>query len=310
MATRDQADSGRRAPRFLLTADELHLVQDHVPTLLLPARFQQRWNEDLDAGKFAERASAALDQLVLKGLVAADVPRDPIPDDLSGWLLESLMVFLSLHMAPACVFTVSAWTRESTLLIVASARGGFASVLARAQSVSITGGRGTAADLAGVEFAVVPFLTLADELTGAIPSGGVVGDNGPLVTMSLADSRGGIEVLRVNNPDLLDELSSRIGGNSAVLALSGLAGDLDAGFELRLSTDDGIPVRVISYVRGASGWRSVDVGLPAGHDDELPTPEQIVDAGTITIAAVTRAAIQAEVASLCAGLTLTEMAHG
>ncbi|TFD56795.1 hypothetical protein E3T39_15815 [Cryobacterium suzukii] len=295
-------------PRFLLTADELHFVQDHVPTLRLPPRFRQEWASELGPAEAVERVRAALASLIAKGLVAADVPRDPIPANLSDWLLEPFMVFLSLHMAPAWVFEVSAWTRESTLLLVASARGGFGSLLARAQNVEIADGRGTTGDLAGVEFAVVPFPDLAGELALAIPRGGEAGDNGPIVTMSLTDSRGGIEVLRARDPLLLEELSHRIGGPGAVQALSGLAGDLNAGFELRLSREDGIPVRVLRYVRGAAGWRSVDVRVPAG-DDGLPTAEQVVDSGTITIAAVTYTAIRAEVASLCAEITLKEMAH-
>ena len=312
MVTSDSSGAGRAVPLFLLTADELHLVQDHVPTLRLPGRFLQQWDANLPAAEAAERSQAALDGLIGKGLLLADVPRDPIPADLGGWLLESFMVFLSLHLAPAWVFEVTAWTRASALVLVSSARDGFASVLARAQDVGIAGGHASARDLAGVEFAVVPFPDLANELATAIPAGEVGGVNGPLVTMSLAESRGGIEVLRAHDPLLLDELSRRIGGADAVLALSGLAGDLDAGFELRLSRDDGVPVRVLSYVRGAEGWRSVDVRLPAGDDARggLPTPEQVVDSGTITIAAVTRAAILAELVSLCAEITLKEMAHG
>ena len=300
--------AGAAMPRFLLTADELHLVQDHVPTLRLPPRFRQEWASDRDPAESAERAQAAIAGLVAKGLVTAEVPRDPIPANLSDWLLPSFMVFLSLHMAPAWVFEVSAWTRESTLLLVASARGGYGSLLARAQNVEIADGRGTTGDLAGLEFAVVPFPDLADKLALAVPSGGEAGDNGPFVTMSLTESRGGIEVLRAHDPLLLEELSRRVGGPGAVQALAGLAGDLDAGFELRLSRADGIPVRVLNYVRGAAGWRSVEVRLPAG-DDGLPTAEQVVDSGTMTIAAVTYAAIRAEVASLCAEITVTEMAH-
>ncbi|SEM84288.1 hypothetical protein [Cryobacterium luteum] len=308
MVTSESLGAGTSVPRILLTADELHLVQDHVPSLRLPLRFRQDWTGDLGLAEAADRAQAALSGLVAKGLVAADVPRAPIPANLSDWLLESFMVFLSLHMVPAWVVEVSAWTRESTLLLVASARGGFGSTLARAQRVEINDGRGSTGDLAGVEFAVVPFSRLADKLSLAIPSGGEAGGNGPLVTMSLTDSRGGIEVLRAHDPLLLEELSRRIGGPDAVRALSGLVGDLDAGFELRLSRQDGLPVRMLNYVRGAAGWRSVDVRLPAG-DDGLPTAEQVVDSATITIAAVTHAAIRAEVASLCAEITLEEMAH-
>jgi hypothetical protein len=299
----------RHAPRFLLTADELHVVQDRVPTLLLPPRFAQQWTDDLSAAEKAERTAAALSGLIKKNLVAADVPRDPIPVDLSDWLLDSFMVFLSLHSVPAYIVDVSAWTRDSTVLLVASARDGFASILARAQDVSITDGVGTAADLAGLQFAVVPFPGLAAELAGTIPTGGVPGDNGPLVSMSLTDSRGGIEVLRSHEPRLFDELSRRIGGPDAIHALSGLIGNFDAGFELRLSGPDGTLARVLNYVRGEAGWRSVDVRLPAG-ENGVPTTEQVVDSGTITIAAVTRAAIQAEVASLCATIARREMSHG
>jgi hypothetical protein len=298
-----------RAPRFLLTADELHLVQERVPTLLLPPRFAQQWTDDLGAEEKADRVDAALTGLIEKHLVAADVPRDPIPDDLSDWLLDSFMVFLSLHSVPAYVLNVSAWTRDSTVILVASARGGFASLLARAQSVSITEGRGVAADLAGLEFGVVPLEDLADELFGTIPLGGVPGDNGPLVSMSLIDSRGGIEVLRSHDARLFDELSRRIGGPAAVHALSGLIGSFDAGFELRLAGADGTPVRVLNYVRGEAGWRSVDIRLPAGTNG-VPTTEHVVDSGSITIAAVTRAAIQAEVASLCSSIVRREMSHG
>jgi len=39
----------QHAPRFLLTADELHVVQERVPTLLLPPRFTS------DAGETAEQ---------------------------------------------------------------------------------------------------------------------------------------------------------------------------------------------------------------------------------------------------------------
>jgi hypothetical protein len=298
----------RRAPRILLTPDELHLVQERVPSLLLPPRFAQQWTDDLDADERAERTEAALTGLIEKNLVAADVPRDPIPDDLSDWLLESFMRFLSLHSVPVYVLDVAAWTRESTVMLVASARDGFASILARAQRVSVSEGRGTAADLAGLEFAVVPFQDLAAELAGTIPQGGVPGDNGPLVSMSLTDSRGGIEVLRSHDPRLFDELSRRIGGPDAIHALSGLIGSFEAGFELRLSGTDGTPARVLNYVRGEAGWRSVDIRLPAG-EDGVPTTEQVVDSGTITIAAVTRAAIQAEIASLCAAITVRELAH-
>jgi hypothetical protein len=308
MQTRALSGERRPAPRFFLTADELHIVQERVPTLLLPSRFVQQWTDDLGAGERAERTQAALTGLIDKRFVAADVPRNPIPEDLSDWLLESFMVFLSLHSVPAYVINVSAWTLDSTVMLVASARGGFASLLARAQAVSISDGRGTAADLAGVEFAVVPFQDLADELTGTIPLGGVPGDNGPLVSMSLTDSRGGIEVLRSHDAGLFGELSRRIGGPDAIHALSGLIGAFDAGFELRLGEADGTAVRVLNYVRGEAGWRSVDIRLPAGATGK-PTTEQVVDAGTITVAAVTRAAIQAEVASLCAALTVREMAH-
>ncbi|TFC29584.1 hypothetical protein E3O25_04995 [Cryobacterium sp. TMT1-3] len=235
VVTSESLGAGTSVPRILLTADELHLVQDHVPSLRLPLRFRQDWTGDLGLAEAADRAQAALSGLVAKGLVAADVPRAPIPANLSDWLLESFMVFLSLHMVPAWVVEVSAWTRESTLLLVASARGGFGSTLARAQRVEINDGRGSTGDLAGVEFAVVPFSRLADKLSLAIPSGGEAGGNGPLVTMSLTDSRGGIEVLRAHDPLLLEELSRRIGGPDAVRALSGLVGDLDAGFELRLA---------------------------------------------------------------------------
>ena len=297
-----------RAPRFLLTADELHLVQERVPTLLLPPRFAQQWTDDLGADEKADRVDAALTGLIEKHLVAADVPRDPIPDDLSDWLLDSFMRFLSLHSVPAYVLDVSAWTRDSTVMLVASARDGFASILARAQNVSIDDGRATAADLSGLEFAVVPFPDLAHELAGTIPLGGVPGDNGPLVSMSLTDSRGGIEVLRSHDPRLFDELSRRIGGPDAIHALSGLIGSFDAGFELRVSGTDGTPARMLNYVRGEAGWRSVDIRLPAG-ENGVPTTEQVVDSGTIRIAAVTRAAIQAEVASLCAAITVREMTH-
>jgi hypothetical protein len=308
MQTRAMPGERRTAPRILLTADELHIVQERVPALLLPSRFVQQWTDELSADERAERTRAALTGLIEKGFVAADVPRHPIPEDLSDWLLEPFMVFLSLHSVPAYVFTVSAWTLESTVMLVASARGGFASLLARAQSVSVTDGRGTAADLAGVEFAVLPFQDLAGELAGTIPLGGVPGNNGPLLSMSLTDSRGGIEVLRSHDPRLFDELSRRIGGPAAIHALSGLIGSFDAGFELRLGRADGTPVRVLNYVRGEAGWRSVDIRLPAG-DTGKPTTEHVVDSGSISVAAVTRTAIQAEIASLCATITLREMAH-
>lgn len=106
MEIRAMSGERRAAPRFLLTADELHVVQDRVPTLVLPPRFRQRWNDDLPAAESAERTQAALTALIDKRFVAADVPRDPVPEDLSEWLLEPFMVFLSLHDVPAYVLDV------------------------------------------------------------------------------------------------------------------------------------------------------------------------------------------------------------
>jgi len=222
------------------------------------------------------------------------------------------MVFLSLHMAPAFTVELSTWTRASALVFVAAIRGGFASILARAQNVVITDSHATVADLAGVEFAVIPFSDLAETLTSAIPAAGneAAASNGPVVTVNLAESRGAIEVLRTHNPALLAELSRRLGSNDAVTALAGLAGDLDAGFELRLTRGDGIPIRILNYVRSASGWHSIDLYLPVGENDTLPTAAEVLDSGTITVTAVTEVTIRAELVSLCSEITLQEMAHG
>ncbi|MGY4856405.1 hypothetical protein [Cryobacterium sp. AP23] len=65
----------RRAPRVLLTADELHVVQERVPTLRLPARFLQQWTADLTADQRAGRTHAVITSLIGKYGVRADVPR-------------------------------------------------------------------------------------------------------------------------------------------------------------------------------------------------------------------------------------------
>lgn len=287
--------------RFVLDADELHLVQDRVRSIVLPAVFRQAWNAETTGGEIAEREARALTALVERGFIDADVPRDPMPADLSEWVIGAAGTFLSLHMAPALVFEVSSWTRQSTTLMVASVRRGFASILARGQSVTVSGARASVADRVAVEFAVVPVERLAGEIALAIPPGGAVGAQGAPVRYGLAAARGAIQAIRLNDARVMAAAAERVGGAESLAALRSLAGSFDAGFELRVVRGDGRPVSMLNYLRGDQGWVSLVVGLPrvsAG----VPTPDDIVDAASMTVMPVTTRGIGTALVSIVAGL--------
>ena len=118
---------------FLLTADELHVLEHRTPHLVLPPAFHTEWGSDVPPAEVREREQGAVAGLRERRLLARG--DDSLPDDLTADIDPDFAAFLSMPQFATAAVDSSCWSLDRTAIQSVSVIGAHALALLRTQRV-------------------------------------------------------------------------------------------------------------------------------------------------------------------------------
>ncbi len=296
--------TGTTLARFLLSADQLHVLESRSPYVLLPAQFQTRWTPDVTPAEVAERENTAVQGLQAQGLLAPETSVDPIPDDLTASINPDFGRFLSLPQVASVSIDVAAWTPERTVIQSISTVGRYALQFLRTQEVSREGDRSIARDTDAVEVTAFALSGLAEELVRSLDAADPdePDDFRPRtqVVLPMAAAEALVIALREGDPLVTARVVDHIDSPDAVGAFTGIAHRIVAGFQIHaLDTSSG-RTRSATWLRGDEGWIRLALSTPNLTPDL--SADELVESTRVLTQAVRREDILADVLGLAAGL--------
>jgi hypothetical protein len=328
------------AAAFLLSADELHVLEHRTPHILLPAAFRTEWGPEVSPSEIGERERRAVARLRDRRLLAPG--DDALPTDLTASIDPDFAAFLSMPQfataasewstrwvrssasafatpssslaALPCSATAavdsSSWTLDRTAVQSVSVIGANALALLRTQRVdhsdAAVAEHGRAArDEDGVEIRAFESAGLAQQLLRPLSALHDVPDPrgrpSEVVVLPLADAETLVLALRQDRPDVLSGVVAQLHSPHAAALLGGLAKRIDGGFRLDALSRLGSPAR-----RWTDTWlRSSDGWVAVSVDTPDPhasgmDPGVLAEGARVAVRAVRRADIVAEVLTIAA----------
>ncbi|WP_426737279.1 hypothetical protein [Plantibacter sp. 2H11-2] len=296
------------AAAFLLTADELHVLEHRTPHIVLPPAFHTEWGSDVQPAEVREREQRAVARLRERRLLAGG--DDSLPDDLTADVDPDFAAFLSMPQFATAAVDASCWTLDRTAIQSVSVIGAHALALLRTQRVDHSDAsvaeHGTAArDEDAVEIRAFDAAGLAQQLLRPLSALHDVPDtrgrSTEVVVLPLADAEALVLALRQDRPDVVGAVVEQLHSPQAAVLLGGVAQRIDGGFRLDALSRSGEPMRrwTDTWLRGADGWVAVSVDTPdveaAGMD-----PSTVAEGTRVSLRAVRRADIVAEVLAIAA----------
>lgn len=296
------------AAAFLLTADELHVLEHRTPHLVLPRAFHTEWGSDMTPQEIREREVRAVARLRDRRLLARS--DEALPDDLTAAVDPDFAAFLSMPQFATAAIDSSCWTLDRTAVQSVSVIGAHALALLRTQRVDHSDAAlaeyGAAArDEDGVEIRAFDTAGLAQQLLRPLSALHDVPDprgrSTDVVVLPLADAEALVLALRQDRPDVVGAVVERLQSPQAAVLFGGVAQRVDGGFRLDALSRAGVPLRrwTDTWLRSADGWVAVSIDTPdleaAGMD-----PSTVAEGTRVSIRAVRRADIVAEVLTIAA----------
>lgn len=272
--------------RFELSLDELRLLRDHIPGLVLPSFIQTVPAKDEDA------AFASLRDRELIG-----DPAVPSEADWTETIAPAVKFALALQMTGDFVFQINAWSPNQTTAHSSTVTKGVASGLTALTTTTQPDSLPTT----DVVLTLEPVATLATSLAKLIPStdGMPVAPSGNPVTVGLVESRALVAAIRTGDSRMIDAVAAELHSPGAQEALRPLAGPAIAGFRVKVFTPSGGCVYSGDWFLGTTGWLKISVAASPDPSGSV-TAQSITDTGTVTISAVTAESIEIELLSLVA----------
>ncbi|HEY8911830.1 hypothetical protein [Lacisediminihabitans sp.] len=271
--------------RFELTLDELSLLREHIPGLVLPSFIQSNAVPDEGAAFAAMRKR----ELVGEATIASEV-------DWTATIAPAVKLALALQMSGDFIFQVTAWTDTEVTAHSSTVTGGVASGLTAASAR-----QNAQAPLApaGIVLTLAPVAVLSKSLAELLPSTAgapVAPSSGPL-TVGLVESRALVAAIRAGDPRVIDAVAADIHAADAQTVFSQLAGPITAGFRVKVFTLSGGCVYSGDWFLGANGWLKISVAASPAPNASV-TAQSVTDGGSVTISAVTAKSIEVELLSL------------
>ncbi|MGG7464626.1 hypothetical protein [Plantibacter sp. YIM 135347] len=305
---------GASAAAFLLSADELHVLESRSPHIVLPAAFSTRWESSLDPAEIDARERTAVERLTSRGILsagsagtagsAATSHTTPIPADLTDRVNPDFGRFISIPQFATVTIDATSWTLERTAVQSISALGGFAVELLRTQRVDhtrVADGKGAAAqDEDAVEIRAFTIDGVADQLlrplTAWDDSTERPGRPRETVVLSLIDAEALVLALRDARPEVLAAVLDRLQSPGASAVFGGIAARIDGGFRFDLLSRVSGSRMTRVWLRSADGW----VAVAIDHPDVTPdtTTEAFRDGTRVAVKAVRKADIVSEILTL------------
>jgi hypothetical protein len=296
------------AAAFLLSADELHVLEHRTPHILLPAAFRTEWGPEVSPSEIGERERRAVARLRDRRLLAPG--DDALPTDLTASIDPDFAAFLSMPQFATAAVDSSSWTLDRTAVQSVSVIGANALALLRTQRVdhsdAAVAEHGRAArDEDGVEIRAFESTGLAQQLLRPLSALHDVPDPRgrprEVVVLPLADAETLVLALRQDRPDVLAGVVAQLHSPHAAALLGGLAKRIDGGFRLDALSRLGSPARrwTDTWLRSSDGWVAVSVDTPDPNASGMD-PGVLAEGARVAVRAVRRADIVAEVLTIAA----------
>ena len=279
--------------RFELSLNELRAVCDLVPELALPAGYTVNdlvpTPDDGDPAAQVSSLEAGYASLKARGLILrqADSEHDAV--------VPALLFALSLHGVADRAIRLFSWSPVDEVRELISVNRGACAGLRRIQRRGVRAGDPNTR-------VVVTFMYLGElakhllELVADSSSG----MNTPprSTTIGLVESRALVEAVRAGDQQFLQSLASRLDAEADVELMSGLTGQMNAGFHLELLDKEARCLYLGDWFRGTDGWISMTVA-----PGEFPVSGQsLAESGRMRLAKVSRSLIRADLIELVAGI--------
>jgi hypothetical protein len=296
------------AAAFLLSADELHVLEHRTPHILLPAAFRTEWGPEVSPSEIGERERRAVARLRDRRLLAPG--DDALPTDLTASIDPDFAAFLSMPQFATAAVDSSSWTLDRTAVQSVSVIGANALALLRTQRVdhsdAAVAEHGRAArDEDGVEIRAFESAGLAQQLLRPLSALHDVPDPrgrpSEVVVLPLTDAETLVLALRQDRPDVLSGVVAQLHSPHAAALLGGLAKRIDGGFRLDALSRLGSPARrwTDTWLRSSDGWVAVSVDTPDPHASGMDAGV-LAEGARVAVRAVRRADIVAEVLTIAA----------
>ncbi|MBF4568325.1 hypothetical protein ITJ57_06030 [Plantibacter sp. VKM Ac-2880] len=296
------------AAAFLLSADELHVLEHRTPHLVLPHAFHTEWGSEVSPEEIRERELRAVTRLRERRLLAHG--DGGVPDDLTADVDPDFAAFLSMPQFATAAVDASCWTLDRTAIQSVSVIGAHALALLRTQRVDHSDASlaeyGTAArDEEAIEIRAFDTAGLAQQLLRPLSALHDVPDSRgrstEAVVLPLADAEALVIALRQDRPDVVGAVVDQLHSPQAASLLGGLAKRIDGGFRLDALSRLGSPARrwTDTWLRSSDGWVAVTVDTP-DIDPASTDPTAVAEASRVSLRAVRRADIVAEVLTIAA----------
>jgi hypothetical protein len=294
------------AAAFLLSADELHVLEHRTPHLVLPHAFHTEWGSEVSPEEIRERELRAVARLRERRLLAHG--NGGVPDDLTADVDPDFAAFLSMPQFATAAVDASCWTLDRTAIQSVSVIGAHALALLRTQRVDHSDAslaeHGTAArDEDAIEIRAFDTAGLAQQLLRPLSALHDVPDSRgrstDVVVLPLADAEALVLALRQDRPDVIGAVVDH--SPQAASLLGGLAKRIDGGFRLDALSRLGSPARrwTDTWLRSSDGWVAVTLDTP-DIDPASTDPTAVAEASRVSLRAVRRADIVAEVLTIAA----------
>lgn len=278
--------------RFLLSMDELHLLETHCVAVVLPSEFRTEWGAETSEVERAARSERAEQSLIVRGLLAVS----PDPDiDWTGRLPLAFSTFLAFFSDPAMIVSVHAWDRGRTWIQTVAIVRGFAVSLVRSQRLNEAGIEPRNED--AVELSAYSISHLVPELLRTFvavdsnsTSKSAVQPHRSII-LPLTVAQGIIQAIRTGRPEMVEAVAREANAFESVSLLEEVAFSLDCGFSVvahSLVADDQVARH---WFRSPDGWFELAVESP---DVSAQTSSvEFVDSSRVQVASSNAAAVVA-----------------
>jgi hypothetical protein len=270
---------------FDLSLDELSLLRDHLPGLVLPSFIRPTPARDEGAAFASLRRRELIDETTVLS-----------ESDWTARVAPAVMLSLALQMSGDVVFQITAWTATRVTAHSSTVTSGVASGLT---ALSARDDAGTGSSSPRIVARVAPVSVLSTWLAELVPSTDAMAaaPGGGSVTVGLVESRALIAAIRGGDPRVVDAVSADLSAPESRKVLGQLAGSIAAGFRAKVFTPSGGCVYSGDWFLGNAGWMKISLATSTDGDGR-PTAQSIAESGTVTIAAVTPGSIEVELLSL------------
>jgi hypothetical protein len=270
--------------QFELTLDELRLLRDRIPGLVLPSFIQPVPPDDEDAAFASLRAGG----LVGDTTVSCEA-------DWTGTIAPAVTYALALQMMGDFVLQIDGWSPNQVTAHSSTVTRGVASGLTAVATTT----QPDPLPSTVVALTLAPVANLSKSLADLIPSteGMSAAPSGKPVTVGLVESRALVAAIRAGDPRVIGAVAAEIHSPGAQEALGPLAGPLTSGFRAKVFTPSGGCVYSGDWFLGTTGWLKISVAASPDPSGSV-TAESVTDTGTVTITAVTAESIEIQLLNL------------